>query len=303
MALLVNDVMLDIGYALLQTPVNTTLGTNVSAGIATASPGSMVGIYMGAILVVGANGNADQEAVTVASVTSSTFTATFANAHPNTDPILTATFPSGQTDNYLFTQAEVLGYLTDAHQDFLLKVRPIYATGSVTLQVGKKVYAAPSNSIRVEHASIVNTTATPPTAQHISNVAQTDLDLMQYAWEQSSDRTEYWFQDQINTQTIGFGPIPQVGNNVSLFYSQNAITALTLTSNFLVPDPMTVALKWRVLSVCYSKDGEMRDPRKAAFAQQFYDMLVLASQKFMAGVSARAKTEEETVEPLAMQRM
>jgi hypothetical protein len=64
-----------------------------------------------------------------------------------------------------------------------------------------------------------------------------------------------------------------------------------------MPDPMTIAVKWRTLALAYSKDGEMRNLKSAAFAQQLYDMLVLISCKFMSGVDARVRTQEETVEP------
>ena len=302
-AVIANDILIDVGLSLLEPMVNTTLnpaGGSLGPGIATATPGSMVGIYAGAIIAVGANGASGQEAVTVTSVTSTTFTATFVNAHPNTEPITGMTFVSGIPESTLFNQAEVLGYMTDAQNDFLLKVRPIYTTAPLALTVGKKLYPAPADSIRVERVSIVNAAA--PSAVELYNTSQTDLDLLEYSWNADGGPTA-WFQDQINTQTLGFGPPPRVGNTATVFYSQSAPTTLGILSTFLLPDPMTVAVKWRTLAVCYSKDSEMRDPKKAAFAQQLYEMLVLICQKFMAGIDARMRTKEEMVEPLAAQRM
>ena len=303
-AAIANDILIDIGLALLEPMVNTTLnpaGGAIGPGVATATPGSMVGIYAGAIIAVGANGSGSQEAVTVSSVTSSTFTATFANAHPNTEPVTGMTFPSGIPESTLFGQAEVLGYMTDAQNDFLLKVRPIYAIGTVNLTVGKKLYAAPADSIRVERASIVN--AAIPSSVELYDTTQTDLDLMEYSWGTGSTGPSAWYQDQINTQSIGFGPPPMAGMPATLFYSQSAPTTLGILSTFLIPDPMTVAVKWRTLAVCYSKDGEMRNPSLAKFAQSLYDIIIIASQKFMAGIDARIRAQEETVEPLASQRM
>ena len=306
-AVIANDVMMDVGLAMVEPPVNTTLnpgGGSLGPGVATATPGSMVAIYAGAIIAVGANGSANQEAVTVTSVTATTFTATFVHSHPNTEPITGMTFSKGLPNSPLFSQSEVLQYLSDAQNDFCLKVRPIYAVGSVTLTPGKKVYAAPADSIRVERASIVNASANPPTAVELYDQTQTDLDLLQYAWGTSGNNLPTgWYQDQINTQTIGFGPPPQVGSPVSLFYSQLPTGTLGILSTFLIPDPMTVAVKWRTLAVCFSKDGETRAPDKAKFAQSLYDIIVLASQKFLAGVDARMRSKEETVEPLASQRM
>ena len=303
-AVIANDILCDVGLALLEPLTNTTLGAPVTPGAQTVTPGSMVGIYQGAILAVGANGSATQEAIEITSVTTSTFTATFAYSHPGTDPIVGMTFSCGYPESVLYTQAEVLGYMQDAQRDFILKVRPVYATGTVNLTAGKKVYPAPADSVRVERASIVNTAATPSVATELYDVTQTDLDLLQYAWGTSaSGGPTSWYQDQINTQTVGFGPPPQVGNVVNLMYSQCPTTSLSILSTFLIPDPMTIAVKWRTLAVCFSKDGEMRDPKRSSFAQQLYDVIVLASCKFMSGVDARMKGKEETVEPLASQRM
>lgn len=60
-------------------PVNTTVAANIAAGSATVTPASMIGIVANMQLTID-SGNL-QEIVTVASITSTTFTATFANAH------------------------------------------------------------------------------------------------------------------------------------------------------------------------------------------------------------------------------
>jgi len=303
-AILATDIMQDVGFALIEICVNTTLnlsGGSILPGVRAVEPGSMAGIYVGAQIVVGANGAAAQEVVTVTSVTTFTFTATFVNAHPGNEPISGCTFSSGVPTYPMFTQAEVLGYMADSQNDFLLQVRPIYATAPLAITVGKKVYPAPADAIRIERASIVNTAANPPSAVELWNTTQTDLDLENAGWPGDQGPSS-WYQDQLTYQTIGFGPPPNVGNTVTLVYSQKAVAPLGLLSTFLVPDPMTIAIKWRTLALCLSKDGEMRDPSRAAFAQAMYDLLVKISQKFMSGSDARMTAKEETVEPLAAQR-
>jgi hypothetical protein len=189
--------------------------------------------------------------------------------------------------------------MADSQNDFLLQVRPIYATAPLAITAGIKVYAAPADAIRVERASIVNTAV--PSAVELWNTTQTDLDLEDSGWPGDQGPTS-WYQDQLTYQTIGFGPPPNVGNTVTLMYSQKAVASLGLLSKFLVPGPMLPAIKWRTLALCLSKDGEMRDPARAAFCQKFYDLMVEISKKFMAGIDARMKSQEETVEPLAAQR-
>lgn len=65
--------------------INTTLGTAVAApGTQAVTPGSMAGIYVGQTLNIG---GANPEAVTVASITATTFTATFARTHLAADSL------------------------------------------------------------------------------------------------------------------------------------------------------------------------------------------------------------------------
>lgn len=60
-------------------PVNTTVAANSAAGSVAVTPASMVGIVAGMSLVI--DQGAQQETVVVASITATTFTAPFVNAH------------------------------------------------------------------------------------------------------------------------------------------------------------------------------------------------------------------------------
>lgn len=60
-------------------PVNTTVAASIASGSQTVTPASMVGIIAAQQLVI--DSGSLQEVVTVASITATTFTATFAQAH------------------------------------------------------------------------------------------------------------------------------------------------------------------------------------------------------------------------------
>jgi hypothetical protein len=66
--------------------INTTLGTTIAAGSRTVTPGSMANIYVGQLLRID-QGTVTGETVEVEAITATTFTATFANAHANTDTV------------------------------------------------------------------------------------------------------------------------------------------------------------------------------------------------------------------------
>lgn len=140
--------------ALVEPVVNTTLGTVVSPGINTVIPLSMAGIYQGAQLIVGTG--ADVEIVVVTSVTATTFTANFAFSHLSTDPVYAATFATGQPDNILFTQTEMLSYLSEAMDDFTLKTRPMYNIAAAGFTAGVRAYQAPNDALRIERISRVD---------------------------------------------------------------------------------------------------------------------------------------------------
>lgn len=66
-----------------QIEISTTLGTVIVAGVRTVTPASMAGIYPGRRLSIGGA----SEVIVVTSVTVTTFTATFANAHGSSDSV------------------------------------------------------------------------------------------------------------------------------------------------------------------------------------------------------------------------
>jgi hypothetical protein len=61
--------------------VNTTAPSTIAAGVRTPTPASMYGIRVGDTLLIDTVASGVQERVVVTSVTNTTFTATFANAH------------------------------------------------------------------------------------------------------------------------------------------------------------------------------------------------------------------------------
>lgn len=76
--------------SLLRAPVNTTLGTVVTAGSSqTVTPSSMVGIAANQLLIIGTGST--QETIVVQSITATQFTAFFQYAHGNTETVYGST--------------------------------------------------------------------------------------------------------------------------------------------------------------------------------------------------------------------
>lgn len=305
----VEQIMEDVSYALVEPKVNTTLGTIVPApGSVSVTPASMIGIYPGAFLLVGVVG-ANQEQITVASVTATTFTAVFAFTHAVTDPVIGATFPSGQPDHPLFTQNEIIGYIADVQNDFLLKTRCIYSAtdqvaglGShVNFVIGNRTYSFPLSVIRAERLS----SFVP--GQHSTDLyetTQSDLDMSNADWPADADFPRQWFRDQQDTSVFGLYPLPNVSGFVNFWYSVAGSLAvnLTLLSNFLIPDSMAHFIKYGTLARCWSKNGEFRDPLRSEYCQKRFDMGVMLTLKFLDGVQIDTKAPKASFSPMAVPR-
>ena len=116
--LIANDLLTSAAVNLIEPWVNTTVpGAGIAAGtvlVAQWDPS----MYIGAQLLVGLIGG-DLEVVTITATNPGvSFSATFANNHAAGEPIFGATFPVRQTTDPLFTQGEMLAYLSPANPDF-----------------------------------------------------------------------------------------------------------------------------------------------------------------------------------------
>src|ERR1700683_181112 len=281
MSLTFETILEDCSYVLVEKIVSTTLGTAIPAGAATVTPASMTAIYAGALLIVGVG--ASVEVVTVTSTTLTSLTAGFANAHLATDPVIGATFSSGQnTDAPLFYQNEMILYLSEVQNDFLLKVRPIYAVSNQNTTVGQQVYPQPIRCIRMERIAINPNPTGNGVTMDLYETSQASLDLSNPSWQGTQGIPQQWFRDRVDTGNFGVYPIPSATFSMEQWYSyRGSVTGNTLTTTLLVPDVFRQFMDFGVLARCFSKDGETRSPDRAIYFQKRYDLGVVLAQKLM----------------------
>lgn len=285
-----NDVLSDVARVLISPVVSTTLGTAVTPGSQTVTPGSMAGIYVGALLIVGAG--ATQEIVTVTAASTTTFTAVFLNSHASTDAVFGATFPEGQPLMPLYTQPEVLSYAVESQKDFLLRTRVLVSVGKPTNPTGVEVdivpgsrfVAQPEQAIRVERVAL--------DGMDLLNTSQAALDAMQdyiagTSWPGDTEQfPKQWFQDSVDTEMIGLWPIPNQNGMLECWFGDRGPDSVTLTTPLSVPDIFMAALKYRTLQKCFEKAGEMRDAKRATVCELHYKLYVFLGEKFYKGVEA-----------------
>ncbi len=277
--LIANDILMECSYALVDTPVSTTIAAGVSAGVQTVTPTSTRNIFIGALLIIG-RGTAQEEVVTVTAIAATDFTATFAQTHAGSTGVVGAVFAAGQVDDTqsLFTQAEMLGYLSTGQNDFLLRLRPIYKRTTQSLAASTTVFAQPSDCIRLERLSIGG--------YEIPDSAQSYLDGVSPDWPGATAKAspDEWFQDKVDTGNFGIAPQLTAPATAALYYSEKVASAIVLNSTLLVPDIMCHYLKYYVLFKAFSKDGEQRDLDRAAFCYSRFTMGVKVSRKFLEGI-------------------
>ena len=134
-------------YQALTSPV--TAGSGVIATV-----GSTYAMYPGALLVVEIPGAALIEVVAVIAVVNATqFTANFVNSHASGVAVWGATFPTQQATDPIFTQAEMLGYLSRAQNEFLTAVPAYYELFDQTVTANIIYQNLPTNAITVERVA------------------------------------------------------------------------------------------------------------------------------------------------------
>lgn len=153
------DVLMECAFHLAQPAVYQNSTGAITPGSHTVTVGSTYAMYPGALLVVEVPGNAEIEVITVTSVTNSTqFVATFVNSHSSGVAIWGATFPTQQATDPIFTQAEMLQYLSRAQNEFLTAVPCNYARFFQTVNSGVIYQATPSTAVLISRiaASALN---------------------------------------------------------------------------------------------------------------------------------------------------
>ena len=150
------DVLMEISLHLVEPVVNTTITSLTIVGSGpqyTIGVGSITGLYVGALVVVGW-GLADQEVVTVVSVGTGSFVAALTNSHSTGETVLAPTFPLQEATDPVFTQSEALTYLARAQNEFLSQCPVVYSRSYASATYGQIFQSSPSNMIEMERVSL-----------------------------------------------------------------------------------------------------------------------------------------------------
>ena len=277
--LIANDRLTDAAYALFQPSVSTLVPSGgISAGTSTVAAYDAA-MYPGAKVVVGSAGTSNIEVVTISStVVGTSFTATFSNAHVAGEMITGATFPIRQSTDPLFTQDEMISYLSTACNDFLTDCPLCYYKATLTVPPTVGIGSLPSDCMKPVRMAYSD--------YPLHETSQSNLDAMMYQWSsQASAEPEAYYRDKLSVLKFGITPRPSNTTPIECIYQQRQAATMGIADGFLFPDPFTAYVLYRTLSFAYSKDGDMRSPGLAKYFQKRYEMGVKISNMILGAVS------------------
>lgn len=195
-------------------------------------------LYPGAMVVVGYQG-ANAEVVTVIEVIDdSNFTGNLVNAHVAGENVFGATFPCQAATDPVFTQAEIIGYIAQAQNEFLAKVPLIFEFFENNLiLLGQNFQTAPGTAIEMERVAVQSN---PPwTMFNIASISRTSDTVT--AVLSSPSTADYWTAE-LNIQVYAV-------NDNSFNSASNGMFALATVS----PDGLT--LTWPQVAASASSTG------------------------------------------------
>jgi hypothetical protein len=157
------DLMVEVGLHLIEPYFLQTLAAPIGPGspstiiLNPASPLPATSyLYPGALIVVDWHQSNAEVVSVIAVIDDDTFTANLLNAHAAGEQVFSATFPTQQPTDPIFTQSEIIGYIAQAQNEFLTKVPLIFDFLSDQLLIIGQSYQtlATNQAIELERVAI-----------------------------------------------------------------------------------------------------------------------------------------------------
>lgn len=170
-----------------------------------------------------------------------------------------------------------LGLITDAQfyvlagevlVDFLSKTGVSKVNQPVTMTANTDTYTVPDTVCEVQSVLANNT--------YLYDTSGYYLDNRNATWPSDQyDFPQEWREDELVPKRVQITPVPNVSGTLSLLGTQipsgNGITGIgSGTTVLYVPDSFTCYLKYGILSLIFSQDGECKDMQKAQYCQARY---------------------------------
>jgi hypothetical protein len=111
-----------------------------------------------------------------------------------------------------------------------------------------------------------------------------DLTLENASWRsQAAGRPRYYHEDRLPFYTIEVDRMPAYYGTMRFFYGLMPIPNTSTSGTLTIPDAWEQYIRWGVLSLALSRDGDGQDLARAALAQERYMFGVRLALRLMHG--------------------
>lgn len=186
-------------------------------------------------------------------------------------------WPSG-----LWTREEVCALLTE-RQDQLLKQTLLLVTVSspIAVGIGDRRLDLPADWIRT---LAVIWTGNDGTIKELFRSDSFEADRALPTWQTTNATSPLVYMEfDAEALQIQIGPAPSVAGNLVLLYVAKGSPLTGSGVNLTVPDDVAHVCKYGLLAEMLSKEGRGKDPARAAYCEQRFDLGVEAVRLILKG--------------------
>jgi hypothetical protein len=173
------------------------------------------------------------------------------------------TFPPG--DNNLWTLDEMVNYISYAERDFLRRTGVEAVDASVVVAAGNVlVFTKPSNMMDIERISF--------NYKRLRRVTSWDLEREDPTWRTHPNHpAQQYHEDHLPINSFELDNRQASGGTLRIFGGTLPALHTTDTTELIaVKDCWEQYIRWEVLSLALSKDGDNQDVVRASYAHQRY---------------------------------
>jgi hypothetical protein len=184
-------------------------------------------------------------------------------------------FPSGA-----WSRTEMLGYLNYAERNFLL-LSGIWKTDiSIVAAPGSGlIFNRPANTVDIDRVGF--------NGKHLHRQTSLNFELEDRNWRlNSTGAPDYWHEDNISNSQFELNKIPAAGGTLRIFADYLPDPYLTVFEDLHLKDCWEPYLRWKVLSLALSKDGEDQDLGRSNYAQKRYGVGIMLARRLIKESSA-----------------
>lgn len=188
-------------------------------------------------------------------------------------------WPSG-----LWTRDEMIAYCNQRQHAFLWETFALVGiSATIAVAIGQRRIALPDDWL---HTLSVLWRGTDGTVRELLRGDSFEADMLLPTWESTNVATPLQYHDEeAPSGYFQIAPAPTGTGTVELLYIPLGVTLNGNGEILTVPDELAHAIKYGALADALNKDGRGKDPARAQYCEQRYDLAVQLTEIILEGWS------------------